>query len=124
MRNYLFTIIVLTCISAHADSKLPEWLEKKCMHYDSPTDNRQPLIVWKLSHQKQEVYYIVSPCCDEYNYLYDLNGTPICAPTGGISGKGDGKCPFPADIGTTIELVWKSKQLENPQKPALYHIKK
>lgn len=124
MKSYIFTIIIFACISAHADHQLPDWLEKNRVSNDSLTDKREPLSVWKLSYQKQEVYYVVSPCCDQYNYLYDLNGTPICAPTGGIAGKGDGKCPFPADTDKSIELVWKSKSLEHMQPPNLYPLKK
>ena len=38
-------------------------------------------------------YYVRSPCCDFHNHLYDLNGDYLCAPDGGFTGKGDGKCP-------------------------------
>ena len=38
-------------------------------------------------------YYVRSPCCDFFNYLYDSNGDYLCSPDGGFTGKGDGKCP-------------------------------
>ena len=31
--------------------------------------------------------------CDQYNCLYDAEGTILCAPAGGIAGSGDGQCP-------------------------------
>jgi len=38
-------------------------------------------------------YYLRSPCCDAPNFLYDQNGKYVCAPDGGLSGLGDGRCP-------------------------------
>lgn len=40
------------------------------------------------------VYYLaLAPCCDRHDYLYNAQGEYICAPSGGFSGSGDGKCP-------------------------------
>jgi len=50
-------------------------------------------------------YYITSDCCDQFNYLYDDKCNLICAPDGGLSGMGNGKCPnFNGQIEKT--LVW------------------
>lgn len=38
-------------------------------------------------------YYVRSPCCDLHNHLYDSDGNYLCAPEGGFTGRGDGKCP-------------------------------
>lgn len=53
--------------------------------------NAQPS--YKCSYKGETVYYYTSPCCDQYNHLYNRNGEIICAPDGGFSGQGDGKCP-------------------------------
>ncbi|MFG6485069.1 DUF6970 domain-containing protein [Roseateles sp. BYS78W] len=39
------------------------------------------------------VYLSISPCCDMFNKLYDADGRFICAPSGGFTGQGDGRCP-------------------------------
>lgn len=39
------------------------------------------------------VYLSMSPCCDQFNKLYDADGRFICAPSGGLTGQGDGRCP-------------------------------
>jgi len=41
----------------------------------------------------QVFYYVRSPCCDFHNYLYAADGSYVCAPDGGFTGKGDGRCP-------------------------------
>lgn len=46
----------------------------------------------KCDYNGQIVYYAESRCCDFYNYLYNKEGSLICAPSGGIAGGGDGKC--------------------------------
>jgi hypothetical protein len=38
-------------------------------------------------------YYAVSGCCDQLNPLFDADGKYVCAPDGGFSGRGDGRCP-------------------------------
>ena len=43
-------------------------------------------------HYEQPVYLATAPCCDLFNGLYDREGRYVCAPTGGFSGAGDGKC--------------------------------
>lgn len=110
----LSTIFSVTI--ATADDRLPQWLENNIL---SDTEN-PPLGIWQISHHNQIAFYIISPCCDQYNYLYDINGTPLCAPSGGISGAGDGKCPYPADNNESIKLVWKQSNLQCPIPYGLY----
>jgi hypothetical protein len=38
-------------------------------------------------------YYAVSGCCDQLNALFDAAGGYVCAPDGGFTGRGDGRCP-------------------------------
>ena len=48
--------------------------------------------------------YSTSDCCDQFNYLLDLECELICAPDGGFSGMGDGNCPDLEDVVKT--LIW------------------
>ena len=41
----------------------------------------------------QRFYLFTPPCCDQFNKLYDANGHYVCAPSGGFTGGGDGRCP-------------------------------
>lgn len=47
------------------------------------------------SYRGRPAYLLNSPCCDQFNYLYDAEGRILCAPSGGLSGRGDGRCTEP-----------------------------
>lgn len=65
-----------------------------------------PAQVWKWETGGEVYYYLTSDCCDQYNYLYDEHCNIVCAPDGGFTGRGDGKCPdFQGEVKKV--LVWK-----------------
>lgn len=66
-----------------------------------------PATVYRYVYGDKYVYLFSSDCCDQYNYLYDKDCNVICAPMGGITGKGDGRCPNFKDMATDETLIWK-----------------
>lgn len=66
-----------------------------------------PAQVDEYVYNGRHVYLFSSNCCDQYNVLYDGNCNPVCAPSGGFAGKGDGKCPDFNEKATHVKLVWK-----------------
>ncbi|HEU4533571.1 MAG TPA: hypothetical protein VFS00_05615, partial [Polyangiaceae bacterium] len=44
------------------------------------------------SYKGDTVFFVPAPCCDHTSELYDSTGKLLCAPDGGITGRGDGKC--------------------------------
>ncbi len=58
----------------------------------------------------QKVYLVKYQCCDFFDELYDENCNRLCAPSGGYSGKGDGKCPDFVKNAKLIKTVWKSQE--------------
>lgn len=58
-------------------------------------------------YKGKHVYLFESACCDQYNPLLDDNCTYICAPSGGITGKGDLKCTDFGSDAKFVRLVWK-----------------
>ena len=53
------------------------------------------LQVVRVEYMGEKAFLVTSPCCDQFNYLYDKNGQVLCAPSGGIAGRGDGRCKGP-----------------------------
>jgi hypothetical protein len=49
--------------------------------------------IWKYEYKGQIVYYFPPQCCDQFSQVYDSGGSLLCAPDGGLTGSGDGKCP-------------------------------
>ena len=66
----------------------------------------QPQQIWQLTYEGKPAFYLVEPCCDRMNTLHDAAGYARCAPPGGVSGKGDGRCPAPLPPSDQMRLVW------------------
>ncbi|MEI2823291.1 MAG: hypothetical protein V9F02_07665 [Chitinophagaceae bacterium] len=66
-----------------------------------------PAQVDEYLYQGKKVFLFSSDCCDQYHYLYDENCNVICAPSGGFTGHGDGKCANFFNEAQHIRLVWK-----------------
>ncbi len=83
------------CIQTRIDSikNLPKW--------------NPPATVEEYRYKGQRVFLFSSDCCDQYNQVLDSSCAYICAPTGGITGGGDGRCSdFEKEAGF-VKLVWK-----------------
>ncbi|KQW46182.1 MULTISPECIES: hypothetical protein [unclassified Roseateles] len=63
------------------------------------------------------VYLFTAPCCDHFNPLYDAEGRLICAPTGGIHGAGDGRCPAWVPEARSRKMRWPGRAGEQPWPP-------
>jgi hypothetical protein len=69
-----------------------------------------PAEVHEYVYQNKKVYLFSSPCCDQYNVVYDAECNYICAPSGGLTGKGDRKCEDFTANARLIKLVWKDER--------------
>ena len=56
------------------------------------------------------VFLFTAPCCDQWNELYDDSCKIICAPTGGITGRGDGKCKDFSETAVHVKVIWKNSK--------------
>ena len=57
-------------------------------------------------YKGKKVYYVVLPCCDFFNEVYDDKCNYLGAPDGGFTGGGDGNC-VPGIQNATKTLIWK-----------------
>jgi len=72
-------------------------------------NSNPPLEVWRYNYNNQIVYLAKADCCDQYDQVYSANCGIRCAPSGGITGKGDGKCADFYDKASNPQLVWKAE---------------
>ncbi|MEJ7671720.1 MAG: hypothetical protein WKF59_03200 [Chitinophagaceae bacterium] len=99
-----------TNIQPEQDQQLslaPQGIQAKIADVKTQLKSNQSATLYKYNYKGQVVYLITSDCCDQYNYLYDENSNIICAPSGGITGLGDGRC---TDFSTEKKdpvLLWK-----------------
>lgn len=110
MTNILSCLIILlltNCKSSEQQSvDPPSCINSKIESIKKEPSRNPPAEIWKWETNGNIYYYFNAPCCDQYNYLLNEACERVCAPDGGFTGKGDGKCP---DFGTDIKktLVWK-----------------
>jgi hypothetical protein len=91
-------------------SQIPSCIKEKIEQIKKEQKWNPPAEINEYKFQGKRVYLITSNCCDQYNSLLDGDCNFICAPSGGITGKGDGKCSEFANTAKHIKLVWKDER--------------
>ena len=61
-------------------------------------------------YKGKHVYLFSADCCDQFNQLFDSTCNYLCAPSGGITGKGDMKCTDFSSAAQFVKLVWKDSR--------------
>lgn len=69
-----------------------------------------PAEINEYSYNGQTVYLITADCCDQFITLADKSCAVLCAPSGGYTGSGDGRCPDFNEKAKHIRLVWKDER--------------
>jgi uncharacterized protein DUF6970 len=87
-----------SCVQARIDEikKEPKW--------------NPPAEVNEYLYNGKTVYLFTADCCDQFITLVDANCNTICAPSGGITGGGDGRCPDFYEKAQHVRLVWKDSR--------------
>jgi hypothetical protein len=88
----------------------PAWVDELIADFqDAPVGN-PPQSIYRYQYNGETVYYVPPQCCDIPSILYDAQGVEICLPSGGMVGRGDGRCP---DFGTEKSdelLIWQDSR--------------
>jgi hypothetical protein len=103
-------IFILAGCSQSTQTGNPAWVDKLIQQFESDPVGNPPQSIWSYGYNGQVVYFIPAQCCDMYSTLYDASGNVICAPDGGITGRGDGKCPDFSSKRTHEQQIWKDSR--------------
>jgi hypothetical protein len=110
MRSSNFLIALALAITGGcatpAQSGNPEWVDALIRAFEDAPVGNPPQSIWRYAYDSQVVYFVPAQCCDMFSTLYDAEGNILCAPGGGLDGRGDGRCPSFADERTQKQLVW------------------
>jgi hypothetical protein len=90
----------------------PAWVSQLIEQYKGEPVGNPPQSIWRYEYRGQVVYYVPAQCCDMYSTLYDADGNVMCAPNGGIDGRGDGKCEDFLSGRSQEQLIW-----QDPRQP-------
>ena len=88
---------------------LPEWLRIRLADYDAQSGPAAPRAVYELRYGDGVAYYVKAGCCDQFDPLVDARGVLICHPSGGFTGRGDGKCPRALPPESEQREVWRHR---------------
>lgn len=98
-----------TDVSTAQDSN-PAWLTQLIGELKLEEPANPPAKIYRYTYGGQQVYLLSNRCCDVPSKLYDANGNVMCEPDGGITGKGDGRCPDFFEQRQNETLVWEDKR--------------
>jgi hypothetical protein len=109
MKLFSFIVFCLILSACKVDDRIKIKVLYECPEnliymdeYDTPTE------LYQWTYKNKIYYYVRSSRYDGMNILYDSECNYICAPDGGLSGGGDGRCPFSCSDSSIIkELIWK-----------------
>ena len=115
MKSILFTLVVFVTIFANKCKKnhaedIPSCIQRKIDQIKQEPKYNPPAEVHEYSYNGKRVFYFTSNCCDQYNVVYDEQCNYLCAPDGGFTGKGDGKCKDFQTNAKEVRLVWKDNR--------------
>jgi hypothetical protein len=110
-KNIIFTILlmILFLFACSRDTQVenPAWINKLIKEFESSPVGNPPLSIWRYEYDGGIVYFVPAHCCDIPSTVYDTNGNIICAPDGGITGEGDGRCPDFFSQRSAEQQIWK-----------------
>ncbi|MHB8133930.1 MAG: DUF6970 domain-containing protein [Anaerolineaceae bacterium] len=101
----VFFLLLAGC-SSGTQSENPKWVDRMIHQFESEPVGNPPQSIWRYEYQGQIVYYVPPQCCDQFSSLYDAGGDVICAPDGGLTGGGDGRCKDFISQRTSETLIW------------------
>lgn len=84
----------------------PPFVEALIAQMEAGPVGNPPASIWQYAYKGQEVYYVPPVCCDVPSTLYDRAGSVLCSPDGGLTGRGDGRCPDFFALRTGERRIW------------------
>lgn len=90
--------------------EMPTCLVQKIQAMTADPNEGSPISVSRYLYNDKIVYYMVSPCCDKYNVVYDSACNVLGFPDGGFTGRGDGKMTDFRKVATDEKVIWIGKR--------------
>lgn len=88
------------------NNPLPTCIKNKIDSFKVKEAHERPQKVVEYTYKGKKVYYVVMPCCDFFNEVYDENCNMLGSPDGGFTGRGDGKLPDFFAEAKNEKLIW------------------
>ncbi len=106
----LAALMCVECSSAKEATGIPLCIQKMINDIKAQPRWNPPATVYEYMYNGRKVFLFSADCCDQFSTLYAADCQLICAPYGGITGKGDGKCTDFDSAAKEVKLVWKDER--------------
>ncbi|WP_128543574.1 DUF6970 domain-containing protein [Larkinella soli] len=108
--SLLALVLVLSCQEKNpAPEQLPDCIQSVIQEIRNGEVWNPPAQIYRYDFQGREVFYVSSRCCDLPS-LVIADCDTLCAPDGGLTGRGDGRCPDFSREAKNPKLVWEDKR--------------
>lgn len=91
----------------------PDCIQQKIKDIAAEDVWNPPAKVYSYLYNGKNVFLISQHCCDIPSVVLDQDCNVICSPSGGFSGRGDGKCVDFVSAATDERLIWEDKRKTN-----------
>lgn len=88
----------------------PKFIDSLILKLKNEPVANPPTSISKCLYENKIVYYLPPKCCDQPSVLFNDKGNYICAPDGGFTGNGDGKCDNFFEQRTNCEKIWQDER--------------
>ena len=95
---------------ALTNNSMPKCLANVVKEMSANPAEGSPISVTRYDYKGKQVYYLIAPCCDKYNIVYDSACHILGYPDGGFTGRGDGKMMDFKKEATNAIVVWQHDQ--------------
>ncbi len=102
------SLIISSNTQTGSIAELPTCIKLKIDSFKTAQKHEQPQKVVEYQYKGKKVYYVVMPCCDFFNEVYDDKCKLLGSPDGGFTGKGDGKLPDFFKEAKNEKLIWEA----------------
>lgn len=110
MKQLLIFIACIALLSSCSKKLVPSCIQQKITEIKAQAKWNPPAEINEYEYNGKKVFLVTADCCDQFITLVDENCNYICAPSGGITGSGDGKCKDFYQKAKHIRLVWKDNR--------------
>lgn len=115
MKSYIFTVVIIVSLAQQKCGKnaapaIPPCIQAKIDEIKKQPRWNPPASVEEYEYNGRRGFLFNADCCDQYNQAFNENCNYICAPTGGITGKGDRKCEEFKEKAQLKKVVWKDER--------------
>ena len=110
VKDSLITPSPASNTQANNMAAIPACIKNKIDSFKVAQKYKQPERVVEYQYKGKKVYYVVMPCCDFFNEVYDDKCKLLGSPDGGFTGRGDGKLPDFFKETSKEKIIWEANK--------------